>query len=113
MRNASRLQYSSLRTSFCPATQISLLDQLREPFGIRVRAGLLDELSQLHLWSVIGVFDVEDRLVLLDEWLVAFALIVVDAFFLDGELSNIDNSVDDATGVFESVCHAVLVGSLG
>lgn len=112
-RNTCTLQSSCSRTSSCPATQIPLLDQLRKPFGIRVRARLLDELSQLHLWSVIGVLDVEDRLVLLDKRLVAFALIVVDAFFLDGELCNVNHPVDNVAGVLEPIGHPVLVGGLG
>lgn len=103
----------SSRTGSCPAAQISLLDQLRKPFGVRIRARLLDELSQLQLRSVIGIFDVEDRLVLLDERLVAFAFVVVDTFFLNGELGNIDHPVDDVAGILESVCHAVLVSGLG
>lgn len=96
-----------------PIAQVPLLDQLGKAFGVRVTARLLDEFCKRRLWLVVGIFDVEHWLVLLDEGLKLVAVFVEDTLFLDAPLSDVDHSFEDIFGIFQSIGETVVVGGLG
>lgn len=99
-----------------PAVEVHLLDDDAEPVGPVSLALLGADLVLVgggDTGSTVGVLDVEDGLVSVNEGGEGLALRVLDALLVDGEVNHVDDLADDVASVLQADGHVVLSSLLG
>ena len=87
-----------------------MLDERREAFCSRIVARLLHKGCRCRIFG--RVFDMENGLVLLDEWLIEVAFVVLDALLVDAPLRHINNPFENLAAVLQAVRKASIVSRL-